>query len=357
MNIKQPTLIIDKARSIANIKAMFEKAKKHNLIFRPHFKTHQMAEVGEWFRNEGVEAITVSSVSMAKYFADNGWKNITIAFPANIHEATEINALAKKIELNIIADNIFTVQYLNKNLTDTVGIFIEIDTGHHRSGIEYNNFVMIDELLKNISSSGKLEFKGFLTHSGHSYLAKSKNEIEKIHNDALKKINFLKKKYSGSFPSMLISTGDTPCCSICNIFEGIDEIRPGNFVFYDIMQYFIGSCDLSKIAVSVACPVVSINKERNEFIVYCGAIHLSKDYVTDNDNKKIFGLVVEYNENGWSEPIANTYVSSLSQEHGVIKTTSEFINKINTGSIIGILPTHSCLSVHQLKDFHTEVIN
>ncbi|RLD73544.1 MAG: alanine racemase, partial [Bacteroidetes bacterium] len=80
-NIQTPTLILNKALVLENIQFMAEKARKHHLSFRPHFKTHQSAEIGNWFKDAGVDKITVSSVSMAEYFAKHGWKDITIAFP------------------------------------------------------------------------------------------------------------------------------------------------------------------------------------------------------------------------------------------------------------------------------------
>jgi len=353
MDITKPTLILDKSKCLDNIAFMNEKAKNHQLHFRPHFKTHQSAAIGEWFRQQGITAITVSSVSMAEYFANNGWENITIAFPVNILEVDKINLLASSIELNLIIDNIHTLQFLMEHLTSQVGLFIEIDTGHHRSGVNWDNFSFSDELLKSLSTSPKIQFVGFLTHSGHSYAAKSKNEIISIHNDTLKKTGIIKERYKKDFPSLIISIGDTPSCSVCNDFSSVDEIRPGNFIFYDVMQYYIGSCTLDQIAVSVACPIVSINNLRNEFVVYCGAIHLSKESISDQNGKNIFGLVVEYNEIGWGKPITDTYISSLSQEHGIIKTTPEFLSKIKTGKIIGILPVHSCLTVFQLKKYLT----
>ena len=77
----RPTLLIDKAKCKANIKRMALKARQNDIEFRPHLKTHQSLEIGDWFRQEGVTKITVSSVAMAKYFAQDGWKDITIAFP------------------------------------------------------------------------------------------------------------------------------------------------------------------------------------------------------------------------------------------------------------------------------------
>jgi len=49
----------------------------------------------------------------------------------------------------------------------------------------------------------------------------------------------------------------------------VDEIRPGNFVFYDLMQYRIGSCSVGQIAVAMACLSLQfIRKEmRSSFTV------------------------------------------------------------------------------------------
>ena len=116
MNITQPTLILDKQKCLRNIQRMSDKAKKHNVKLRPHFKTHQSKEIGNWVKSFGINSITVSSVSMAEYFADAGWKNITIAFPFNILEIEKANNLAKKIKLNLLIENFKTFKFLNKNL-------------------------------------------------------------------------------------------------------------------------------------------------------------------------------------------------------------------------------------------------
>ena len=93
---------------------MAAKAQRHKLKFRPHFKTHQSATIGNWFRDAGVKAITVSSVSMAWYFADNGWDDITIAFPVNVLEISEINSLAARINLNVLVENVAALNILKK---------------------------------------------------------------------------------------------------------------------------------------------------------------------------------------------------------------------------------------------------
>ena len=54
MDIVRPTLVLDKDTCLRNIERMAEKAKSKNLIFRPHFKTHQSSIIGNWFRDFGV---------------------------------------------------------------------------------------------------------------------------------------------------------------------------------------------------------------------------------------------------------------------------------------------------------------
>jgi len=64
-SIKKPCLLIDKAKAIKNIRLMKIKAEQNQVIFRPHFKTHQSSVVGDWYKQEGISAITVSSVSIS----------------------------------------------------------------------------------------------------------------------------------------------------------------------------------------------------------------------------------------------------------------------------------------------------
>jgi D-serine deaminase-like pyridoxal phosphate-dependent protein len=195
----------------------------------------------------------------------------------------------------------------------------------------------------------KLEFKGFLTHAGHTYSAKGKENILEIMADAKEKLNQLKAKYIEDFPEIITSYGDTPSCSMADNCQGFDEIRPGNFVFYDVMQYHIGSCLLDDIAVAVSCPVVSVYRDRNEIIIYGGAVHLSKEFIEADNGFKLFGYVVEFTKNGWGSPIPGAYVSSLSQEHGTVKMPEKFISKFKPGDVLGILPVHSCLTANLLR--------
>jgi len=347
MKIEKPTLLLWEDRARNNILKMVEKSRRSRVRFRPHFKSHQSTTIGEWLQEYGVKEITVSSLDMASYFAEHGWSDITVAFPVNIPEMEKINRLASRITLHLLVESTEAVNFLSANLSHPVNIWIKIDVGYHRTGIEWEQSDRILALAKRIQKSQHLSFRGILTHAGHAYHAREKTEILAVYQQTLTRMKSVQSHLlvHGIHP-VEISIGDTPTCSLRDDFSGVDEIRPGNFVFYDAMQWQMGVCQEDQIAVALACPVVAKHPRREEVVIYGGAIHLSKEYLVDNRGIKIFGYVAPLQGGGWSEHFPDTYVKSLSQEHGIIKTTTAILKNIKIGEILVILPIHSCLTVN-----------
>ncbi len=351
--IKRPSLILDHEKALRNIQRMGNKASKSGVLFRPHFKTHQSAEVGEYFRDHGVSAITVSSVDMALYFADQGWKDVTVAFPANLRQIDDMNALAERINLNILVESNETIHFLRQNLKFPVDVWIKVDVGYGRTGIPFKQSDRVVELVNEMKEGDILGFKGLLTHSGHAYHARSVEEVKRIYHDTVLSLNTVRNiLVENGISGVRVSIGDTPTCSLVDSFDGVDEIRPGNFVFYDVMQLMIGACSPEDIAVAVACPVVAKHPERGEIVLYGGAVHFSKESVTKEGGAAIFGLLVCEEDNGWGAPIEDAYVSSLSQEHGVVKAGPDLVAKTRIGDILLVLPVHSCLTLNLLGDLY-----
>lgn len=353
-NIQVPTLLVDEQKCRQNIAKMVQKATDNQVIIRPHFKTHQAHKIGQWFREKGVQHITVSSFRMASYFAADGWEDITVAFPVNPLEIDRINTLARKVQLNVCLENLATLAFLEENLEAKVGVFVEINAGNNRSGLQLDHLPLIHQLVEQIAQNKKMHFLGFLGHAGQSYQARSHEAILKAHQYSIQLMNQLRSKFQEKHPDLIISLGDTPTCSVADQFPGIDEIRPGNFVYYDVTQSYIGSCSLSQIAVAMACPVVAKYPERNELIVYGGGVHFSKDRVQRKDGTTVFGLLADWTEKGWSViPDTDTYVSALSQEHGKIHTTQERIAATKIGDLLPIVPVHSCMTADLMKSVRT----
>lgn len=353
-DIIAPSMIIRPEIAKRNIQRMVEKAKTAQVEFRPHFKTHQSLTIGHWFRQAGVKKITVSSVPMAEYFASGGWDDITIAIPVNIREIPRISKLAEQVQLNIVVDSARTVTIIQykETLTAPVKVWIEADCGDNRTGIPLRKKGDFVHLAQMIDKTPNMEFAGILTHAGHSYRKMELNEVKRIYQEIVEQLQLVKKhmaKFEGLKDKKIpISFGDTPMCSQLDFFPGMDEIRPGNFIFHDFMQYGFGVCDIDDIAVAVACPVISAPTNRR-FVVHGGGVHFSKDsMVTGLDHKPVtegknFGWQVEPIENGW-RTYKNNYLSSLSQEHGEVWSGSSNYSEKTEGEVAFFLPIHSCLT-------------
>jgi D-serine deaminase-like pyridoxal phosphate-dependent protein len=352
--ILKPTLLLDEKKVRANIQKMVNKARSAGVILRPHFKTHQSIEIGRWFAQAGVDSIAVSSLNMAHYFSEDGWDDITVAINVNPNEIELINLLAQKINLSLVLDSPDMVSFLEKNLAHPVNLYIKIDTGNNRTGLLWTKEGEIIHLVKKIIQAKNVRFIGLLTHTGQTYRAKSTEQIKQLHSETkerLSKIQIAIKQ--AGFLNCIISDGDTPSCSIIEKFKKIDEIRPGNFVFYDITQYQLGVCSAQDIAVAVACPVIGKYPHRNELVVYGGAIHFSKDYLLNEKDEKVYGYLTRFENNRWGVIDKDVYLHTLYQEHGKVKVSDTIMKQTKIGDILIFLPIHSCLTVNLYRQYIT----
>jgi len=321
---------------------MLQKVRRSDTVFRPHFKTHQSREIATLFQDLGVDRITVSSLEMAFFFASAGFKDITVGIPVNFNQLADINRLAAQVQLNLVFSDVDTPAAKIEALRKNIRVYIEVDTGYKRSGIAVDKADEIETLHRKITSAG-LEFAGFFSHFGNTYSAGSPQEILEIYRTSLQKLSALKDSYHTA-----LSVGDTPSASLLDNFEGVDEIRPGNFVYYDLMQYRLGVCELQDIAAYVVASVIAKYPDRKELIVHAGAVHLSKEYLQEDD-RKIFGKIARVENSLVTAIEPGASVISLSQEHGIIACSDEFFDKIRLYDNLAILPVHSCLTANLMK--------
>jgi D-serine deaminase-like pyridoxal phosphate-dependent protein len=357
------TLWLDAAKAKANIRFMAEKAAKHGLRLRPHLKTPQSIDVARWYKEVGVTGVTVSSIAMAEYFASDGWNDITLAMPLNVRELPRILALASRITLNLVIDSEAVVNAILHGVGATdpyvrvdgidpderavPSIFIKIDAGYHRTGIPADHLDQIEQLVNKIRTSPGLDFGGFLTHAGHSYNCRSHSEIRALHQEQLRQLQPL-NRFGG-----IISIGDTPTCTVADDFSGIGEIRPGNFIYYDMKMVQISACETDRISVCMVAPVISNHPDRNEVILHGGSVHFSKDSMTHVDGSVSYGQVVRLTDTGWAEVVGGAYLKSLCQEHGFVTGPPEFIQSLKIGDLVGVLPVHSCLTADCMGEIRT----
>jgi len=344
-----PHLLLDQEKCLKNIQGMARRAGQHGLSLRPHCKTHQSAEISHWFRDFGVSSITVSSFRMAQYFANADWKDILVAFPFQPGELEPLQHLAEKCRISILVDSPAAIPFLNQ-LSHLVTYYIDVDTGYGRTGVRTENPELMEQIMVKAAGNPHLQFQGFYCHAGHSYKVRTTEEREAIHLKALDDLEGLKKQFSAYDPRILY--GDTPNCSTQLTFRGIDEITPGNFVFYDLVQHALGSCSLEEIAVALECSVAGKYNHSQQVLVHGGAVHFSREALTIN-GQAVHGRLVHRKDRGWSHAESKAWLTGLSQEHGVLENCGELFHQVSLGDKLLFLPVHSCLTANLAQEYRT----
>lgn len=348
--LKRPVFVIDRTKVRRNLERMAEKARRSGVSLRPHVKTHQSAELASWLREFDVRAITVSSVDMAAYFQRAGWADILISVPVNVHQVPDIDELAAAGRLHVILESAVAARAVVEGVHHPLEVWIEADTGYHRTGIPVGDTGRILEVAKALGGSPHLRLSGLLCHDGQTYAASGPDEIRSIARSSFRALAAAVAELEASgFSGLRLSVGDTPSCSVLDAFPpSVSEVRPGNFVFYDLTQAGVGACREEDIAAVVACPVIAKYPERGEIVIYGGGVHISKETVRLRSGENCYGKIgrLRQAEGGWTPPIPAAYVSSLSQEQGIIKVPRDFADSIQTGDTLAVYPVHACLTAN-----------
>ncbi len=339
----EPKLFINMEKVRENISRMSAKANNAGSEFRPHFKTHQSLQIGRIFREFDVSGITVSSIKMAEYFINDGWNDVTIAFPANVLATSAYNELAAKADLKTLVISPESVHKLDAGLTEKLGLYIEIDPDYGRSGVPVSDYAAIEKLIATIENSKHCTLSGFYCHAGQTYPGRSEQKVAKTAEAVLQKLERLHQQ----FPELPICFGDTPSCSVLDNFGPVTQLSPGNFVFYDWMQVQIGACTADQIAVEMVCPVTAVFPKRQQVLIHGGAVHFSKEAIEDNGQLNFGKPIGKFESN-------QTYLKSVSQEHGLIQCSDDVFSSIQVGDAVRIFPIHSCLTANLMRAYHTE---
>lgn len=349
-SLPRPQAIVFENNCRKNIKTMADKAFKWNAHFRPHFKTHQSIEIGRWFRDANVSGITVSTPQMAEYFIEHGWDDITIGFPFYPGQIEALNRLSDRCHFRLFVHDPDHVNALSNTMKNNVSVMIEIDAGYNRSGVSAENSDQIKFIIEETQKSNKVNFHGFYIHDGNTYNVQGKEAVQKIIERNLRAFKNLKRV----FPKARFCLGDTPSSSLLTDLGEIDELSPGNLVFYDLMQINIGSCGYNDIGLLVKAPVAQKKPGSDECIIHGGAVHFSKDRLTINGNVT-YGQPVVLHLDGTIEKIEHTSLIALSQEHGTIKGLRALKKAYGVDKLteVWVCPVHSCLTANLFREYHT----
>ncbi len=364
MNIDElstPAALVDLDQLERNAARMADRARRLGVRFRPHVKTHKCIEIARIQTDLHFGGVTVSTLAEAQGFASGGFTDITYAVPIAPQKISEAADLNREIDaLNILIDHpdtLHAVEDVAAAAGTVLPVYVEIDCGDGRSGIDPDD-EDADHFVRRVAESQAVDFRGLLTHAGHAYRSRNREEAYEVACEERNVITaFAAQLRDHGIPIPDISVGSTPTARAIDDLTGVTEIRPGNYVFYDAFQAAIGSCDLDEASFSVLATVISVHPETERAVVDAGALALSKDPGPMHiDPDCGFGVVIATDD---LHPLPGLRIKGLNQEHGSL--TGPGVAALRPGTRIRIVPNHSCLSAACFDRYHvvrgTEVVD
>ncbi len=340
--IDTPALIVDQQQLTSNINAMQQLARANNVKLRPHIKTHKSSFIAGIQLDMGAVGISVAKVGEAEVMADEGITDIFIAnqitHPLKLQR---LKKLHQKISLSIGIDNPDQVDLLKEytnNMVERLPVLIEIDSGLKRCGVNVDKKLL--DLAKKINKTEGLRLKGIFTHAGQVYGAGSEEEIRRIGETEAEIMagayNLLTQE---GIDLETVSVGSTPTVPYSATHPNVNEIRPGNYVFYDNIQYTLGSCERNQWSLYVLATVVS-QPAADRIVIDAGSKALNLDR----------GAHATQLIDGYGRILnLDAKISRVSEEHGVIDLVKE--HKIPIGSPVLIVPNHACAVTNLYSSF------
>jgi len=354
-HLDTPALVLDRGRMDANIARMRERAAALGVKLRPHLKTCKSVDVALRMAAAN-DPVTVSTLREAEYFAEAGFTDIFYAVAIAPQKLDRVAALQQGRARILLAVDSFEAARAVRLAAERLGVrfqvMIEIDSGDGRSGIAADTVQLPD--IAGALGDG-VELAGVFTHGGHSYAGRSAGEHAAVAGQERAAVTSAAARLrEAGHACPIVSLGSTPSVVHARSLDGVTEVRAGVYVFFDLFQAGIGSCEREDIALGVLTTVIGNHPERGQLVVDAGALALSKDVSTralGDGGDCGYGLVADAMTGCVLEGL---YVHGVSQEHGIICSRGGAMEHagFHIGRRLLILPNHACLTAAAYDRYH-----
>lgn len=343
-DLETPALLLHLDAVERNIQRMAERARRLGVALRPHAKTHKCVELGRLQLEHGARGLTVATLVEADVFARAGCADLTWAFPLDPGHVAHARRIVRETgaTLRVVVDDLGAAQALAGS---GLHVWLKVDCGYHRAGVDAMSPYAL-AVAGELARERGLTFDGILSHSGHAYRTKSREEAAQVaESERSVMAGFAERLRTAGIAVRAVSVGSTPAMTAVADLTGVTEARPGNYIFYDRTMVLIGCCEPADVGVTVLATVVSHQPGASHFVVDAGALELSKDPGPAHVGPQAMGAV---------RGAPELTVATLSQEHGLIRAGSPGVidGRFPVGARLEIVPNHSCLTVAQFDVYH-----
>ena len=333
-DLETPALLIDLDIMEGNLQKLADYGQKHRLRVRPHTKTHKIPALARKQLDLGAAGLTVAKVGEAEVMLAAQPKDLLVAYPiVGSKKLQRLMQVAAKTSITVSLDSVGVAAQLSelaKAAGIEIGVLAEVDVGLGRVGVPPGELV---RLVQGIAGLPGLRFDGIAFYPGHIRSMDQEGE-QALQALASTLEGILGDLRRAGFEARIVSGGSTPTLFQSHRVPGLNEIRPGTYMFNDRNTFLQGACTIEECAASVMVTVVSTAKT-GQMIVDGGSKTFSSDRPSAGSEVS-FGRVVEAPE---------AVFGKMNEEHGYVDL-HRAAQKFAVGDRVRIIPNHVCVAVN-----------
>ena len=337
--LETPAVIVDLDVMERNLSRVAGYCRTHQLLLRPHTKTHKIPELAKRQIASGATGITVAKLGEAEVMLDAGIDDILIAYPiVGPAKTARLARLAERAKVSVSLDSEDAAREISAAASrpgTKIGILIEMDVGFGRCGLSSESDLVT--LAQKITDLPALEFKGLTFFPGQFGVGPEERASLRAQVNEFLERSLAAFERAG-VPVAIVSGGSTPTAYEGGFFHGVNEVRPGTYIFNDRNTVAVSAASLSDCALSVVVTVVS-TAVPGYAMVDGGSKTFSYDRFQGGDG---FGIVRE-------DPAAE--VERFSEEHGHLNI-GHSERSYRVGDRLSIIPNHVCTTVNMHDEIY-----
>lgn len=339
--LETPAVVVDLDVMERNLSRVADYCRTHQLLLRPHTKTHKIPELAKRQIASGATGITVAKIGEAEVMLDAGLDDMLIAYPiVGAEKTARLARVAERAKVSVSLDSEDAARAISAAAAKQgtrIGILIEMDVGFERCGLSNERDLVT--LAQKITELPALEFKGLMFFPGHFGVGPEERTSMRVQVNEFLERTIAAFERAG-VPLAIVSGGSTPTAYEGGSFYGVNEVRPGTYIFNDRNTVAVSAASLSDCALSVVVTVVS-TAVPGHAVVDGGSKTFSYDRFQGGDGKG-FGLVRE-------DPAAQ--VERFSEEHGHL-SIERSERRYRVGDRLSIIPNHVCTTVNMHDEIY-----
>jgi D-serine deaminase-like pyridoxal phosphate-dependent protein len=333
-DVQTPAILIDLDVMERNLRRVADYTREHGLRLRPHTKTHKIPALGRKQIEGGAVGLTVAKVSEAEVMLQSGTPDMLIAYPVIGRPKLErLLQVAAHTKVTVALDSVEAARQLSEAAQwahREIGVLAEMDAGLGRVGVSPGPELV--ELAGAIGRLPGLRLEGIAFYPGHIKM------LDEDGNRAIQELgemirSVLRELRGAGLAIAIVSGGSTPALFESHKIAGLNEIRPGTYIFNDRNTMLQGACSLDDCAASILTTVVSTARP-GQIIIDGGSKTFSSDRPASGDVS--FGHIVEAPE---------AVFTKMNEEHGYVDVRA-VDRHFAVGDHLRVIPNHICVAMN-----------